>query len=184
MDRSILAFVLCTTLCTLSAPINSAASTRAQSAEPARVLRVAADPNNLPFTNARLEGFENALAELVARELGARLQYTWRAQRRGFFRETLGEKRCDLVLGVPAHFERALTTAPYYRAGYVFVARAERGLDIRSFDDPRLRELTIGVTVIGEDGAQTPPEHALARRGIVDNVIGFSVHGDYRDANP
>src|SRR3954462_7100830 len=64
-----------------------------------RVLRVTADPNNLPFTNEKREGFENKLAELVAKELGADLQYSWRAQRRGFFRETLKENRADLVLG-------------------------------------------------------------------------------------
>src|SRR3982750_3527136 len=76
-----------------------------------RVLRITADPNNLPFSNERREGFENQIAELLARELDANIEYSWRAQRRGFFRETLKENRCDLVLGVPAHFDMALTTA-------------------------------------------------------------------------
>ncbi|MFL6542369.1 MAG: quinoprotein dehydrogenase-associated putative ABC transporter substrate-binding protein, partial [Chthoniobacterales bacterium] len=86
-----------------------------------RILRVTADPNNLPFSNEKREGFENKIAELIAKELGAQIQYSWRAQRRGFFRETLKEDRADLVLGVPAHFEMALPTSPYYRSSYVFV---------------------------------------------------------------
>src|SRR5215213_4053669 len=118
---------------------------------PAGVLRVTADPNNLPFSNERREGFENKLAELIAKELDATLQYSWRAQRRGFFRETLKENRADLVLGVPAHFDIALTTAPYYRSTFAFVYRKDRGLDIHSLDDPVLRTLKIGVQMIGYD---------------------------------
>src|SRR3954470_615887 len=149
-----------------------------------RILRVTADPNNLPFSNERHEGFENKIAELLARELDAELQYSWRAQRRGFFREALKNGECDLVLGVPAGFERALPTAPYYRSTYVFVSRADRGLKVRSFDDPSLRTLEVGVQLIGDDGVNTPPAHALAARGIVDNVVGFTVYGDYAQENP
>jgi mxaJ protein len=149
-----------------------------------RVLRVTADPNNLPFSNERQEGFENRIAELVARELDANLQYSWRAQRRGFFRETLKEDRCDLVLGVPAHFDMALTTSPYYRSTYVFVSRSDKKLDIRSLDDPALRDLKIGVQMIGNDGRNTPPAHALANRGIINNVVGYTVYGDYAQENP
>jgi mxaJ protein len=149
-----------------------------------RILRVCADPNNLPFTNERREGFENKLAELVADELGAELQYSWRAQRRGFFRETLKENRADLVLGVPAHFDMALTTRPYYRSTYVFVYRTDRKLNIHSLDDPALKDLRIGVQMIGNDGRNTPPAHALANRGIVNNVVGFTVYGDYSQPNP
>jgi mxaJ protein len=152
-------------------------------AEP-RVLRVAADPNNLPFSNERREGFENKIVELVAADLGATVEYLWRAQRRGFFRETLKEQRADLVASVPRGFDLALTTAPYYRSTYVFVFRAERGMPPRSFDDPALRKLTIGVQMIGDDFANTPPAHALSRRGIVDNVRGFTIYGDYRESNP
>ena len=77
------------------------------------VLRVCSDPNNLPFSNAKGEGFENKLAELVAHELGAELRYTWRAQRRGFVRETLRANQCDLIMGVPSSFELVLPTRPY-----------------------------------------------------------------------
>jgi quinoprotein dehydrogenase-associated probable ABC transporter substrate-binding protein len=149
-----------------------------------RVLRVTSDPNNLPFSNEKREGFENKLAELIAKELHAELRYSWRAQRRGFFRETLKEDRADLVLGVPAHFDMALTTAPYYRSSYVFVYRKDRNLRLRSLDDPALHNLKIGVQMIGNDETNTPPAHALAHRGIVNNVVGYTLYGDYRDPNP
>jgi mxaJ protein len=149
-----------------------------------RVLRVAADPNNLPFSNERGEGFENRILELVARELGAHIEYTWRAQRRGFFRETMKEGNCDLVAGVPRGFDPVLTTAPYYRSGYVLVQRVNREPRVLSLDEPTLRMLTIGVQMIGDDFANTPPAHALARRGMIQNVRGFSVYGDYRQPNP
>jgi mxaJ protein len=153
-------------------------------AVPARTLRVCADPNNLPFSNARGEGFENKIAELVAGDRGASLSYTWWAQRRGFFRSTLDEDRCDVVLGVPSTFERVLATRPYYRSSYVFLSRRDRGLHVRSFDDPVLRRLRVGVQIVGADYANAPPAHALSRRGIVANVVGFDVYGDYSQESP
>ncbi|MGE5926824.1 MAG: substrate-binding domain-containing protein [Gemmatimonadota bacterium] len=149
-----------------------------------RVLRVCADPNNLPFSNERREGFENRLAELVARDLGARLEYVWWAQRRGFIRNTLAAGECDVVFGVPSRFERVLATAPYLRSSYVFVSRDTISPPITSLDDPRLRTLRIGVHLIGDDYTNTPPAHALARRGIVRNVAGYTIYGDYREPNP
>jgi mxaJ protein len=149
-----------------------------------RVLRISADPNNLPFTNRRLEGFENKIAALMARELKVDLEYIWRAQRRGFFRSALKEGECDIVLGVPAGFERALTTAPYYRSSYVFVSRRDRQIKVRSFDDSTLRVMKIGVQLIGDDGFNTPPAHALAARNMVDNLVGYTVYGDYGQENP
>jgi mxaJ protein len=153
-------------------------------ANEARVLRVAADPNNLPFSNERREGFENKIVEIVARELGATVEYTWRAQRRGFFRETMKEGNCDLVPGVPRGFDPVLTTSPYYRSAYVLLQRAGRASKVSSLDDSSLGELTIGVQMIGDDFANTPPAHALSRRGLTQNVRGYSVYGDYRQPNP
>jgi mxaJ protein len=147
-------------------------------------LRVCADPNNLPFSNAALDGFENRLADLVARDLGLNgVTYTWWAQRRGFFRETLNAGACDVVMGVPRGFELALTTRPYYRSTYVFVSRRD-GPQVTSLDDARLQHVRIGVPLVGEDGAQPPPAHALSRRGLVQNVVGYSVYGDYREDSP
>ena len=147
-------------------------------------LRVCADPNNLPFSNRRGEGFENKIAELVARELHTTVAYTWFAQRRGFVRNTLNANTCDVILGVPSSFDLALTTRSYYRSTYVFVTRRDRHLRIESLDDPRLHGLRIGVQMIGDDYASSPPAHALANRGITRNVSGFMVYGDYREESP
>jgi len=76
------------------------------------------------------------------------------------------------------------STRPYYRSSYVFVTRADRGLHIASFDDPQLRKLIIGVQMVGSDAMNTPPAHALARRGIVENVRGYMLYGDYRQPHP
>jgi mxaJ protein len=149
----------------------------------ARELRVCADPNNLPFSNSRGEGFENKLAELIARDLGAELTYVWQAQRRGFIRETLKAGRCDLVPGIMAGLEMLRTTTPYYRSSYVFVTRAGEP-PIASLDDSLLHTLRVGVQLIGDDGSNTPPAHALARRGIIENVRGYMIYGNYAEANP
>lgn len=149
-----------------------------------RLLRVCADPNNMPFSNRAGEGFENKLAELLAREMGAELQYTWWAQRRGFIRNTLKAGSCDVVMGVPTSFELAATTRPYYRSTYVFLTRSDAPFRVTSFDDPILKRLRIGVQIIGDDYANTPPAHALSNRGIVRNVRGYTVYGDYSKPNP
>src|SRR5436305_10243188 len=139
--------------------------------------RVCADPNNLPFSNREREGFENKLAELVAHKLGTSLSYTWWAQRRGFIRNTLKAKDCDVVMGVPAHYDLVETTAPYYRSSYVFVTRADRNLNISSLEDPLLKTLKIGVHLIGDDGNNTPPAHVLGQQGLTHNVSGFRIYG-------
>jgi mxaJ protein len=150
----------------------------------ARELRVCADPNNLPFSNLRREGFENKIADLIARDLHATVRYTWWAQRRGFIRNTLNARLCDVVMGVPSRFDLTAVTAPYYRSSYVFVTRRDGGVHVRSFDDPRLPKLRIGVQLIGDDGANSPPVHALGNRGISGNLKGYLVYGDYRTAHP
>jgi mxaJ protein len=160
--------------------IATAATARAE--EPPPVLRVCADPNSLPFSNERQEGFENRIVRLIAAELGTDVQYTWWAQRRGFIRNTLNAGLCDVVAGVPADYELTLTTRPYYRSSYVAVSKPD--LHLVTLDDPALRTLRIGVQMIGDDFANTPPAHALSRRGIVDNVVGYLVYGNYAEANP
>ena len=110
--------------------------------------------------------------------------YVWHAQRRGFFRETLKSGDCDLVLGVPTDIEMALTTRPYYRSSYVFVRRKAEMTGLNSFDDPILRRVKVGVQLVGNDGVNTPPAHALAARGIVTNVVGYTLYGNYSQPNP
>ena len=106
--------LLAATACASHKP--AAVATLPQIQRPVGVLRVCADPNNLPFSNDRGEGFENKIAEMLAHDLGERVEYTWWAQRRGFFRNTLKAGMCDVVMGVPSGFEMALTTRPYYRS--------------------------------------------------------------------
>jgi mxaJ protein len=139
---------------------------------------VCADPDNLPYSHENGSGFENRIAQLVADDLGARLVYAWLPQRRGFIRKGLNANACDVVIGVPADFELVRTTQPYYRSAYVFVFRAEERSAYRSFDDARLKTAKVGVQLIGDDLAATPPAHALATRGIVENVRGYTLYGD------
>jgi mxaJ protein len=148
----------------------------------ARELRVCADPNNLPFSNERREGFENRIVELIAADLGAKVNYVWAAQRRGYVRR-LREGECDLIPGVANGVEKLRATPAYYGSIYAFVRRADAP-EITSLDDPALKQLRIGVQMVGDDGANTPPAHALARRGMIDNVRGYSLYGDYEEPNP
>ena len=138
-------------------------------------LRVCADPNNLPFSDQAGRGFENKIVGLIASDLSSTVDYTWWAQRRGYVRHTLKADICDIWPGVASGAEMMTSTRPYYRSSYVFVTRAGRGLHIASFDDPQLRKLIIGVQMVGSDAMNTPPAHALARRGIVQNVRGYAV---------
>jgi len=140
-------------------------------------LRVCADPDNAPFSTADGTGFENRLASLVAEALGTDARFYWWPQRRGFLRNTLDAKVCDVVMGVPVGTPGVLTTPAYYEAGYVFAYRPDRVRGLRSYDDPALRTLRVGVPLVGNDMAMTPPGHALARRGLTDNVIGFAPFG-------
>jgi quinoprotein dehydrogenase-associated probable ABC transporter substrate-binding protein len=148
--------------------------------------RVCADPENLPFSNRALEGFENKIADVVAKEFGATPSYIWWGQRRGFIRNTmfatLKEQRCDIVIGVPEGYDLVRTTKPYYRSTYVFVYPKGKGLQIKSLDDPILKKIKIGVHLFGDDYTNPPPVHELAKRGIVDNVVGFDTF--YSAQNP
>ncbi len=147
-------------------------------------LSVCADPNNLPFSNQARQGFENRIAELLARDLGRSLRYYWMPQRRGFIRNTLNARHCDLIVGVPASLDMVLVTEPYYRSTYVFVTRRDRGLRIRSLDDPVLRRLRIGVHFTGDDYDNPPAAQALTKRGLGNNVVGYSIYGDYSRPDP
>lgn len=147
-------------------------------------LRVCADPNNLPFSNKKQQGFENQIIKLIAGDLGQQLNYFWFPQREAFFEKTLNAGVCDIVMGVPARFREAASTRPYYRSSYVFISRHDRDLHITSLDDPRLRKLKIGVHVLGEQTDSTPAVHALVSRGIVHNLVGFSIFGNLYEQNP
>lgn len=150
----------------------------------APVLRICADPNNLPYSNDQQQGFENQLVKLIAKDLDRQVTYFWFPQREAFFSKTLNSGVCDVVMGVPAGLNEAASTRPYYRSTYVFVSRRDRHLKIDSFDDPQLRTLRIGVHILGEQDDSLPPVHALTSRGIVRNLVGFSIFGNLEEKNP
>lgn len=138
------------------------------------VIRVCADPDNMPLSNQKGEGFEQKIAELIAKEWNAKIEYAWWPVRRGFFARALNGRYCDVAIQAPAGFDMAAVTKPYFRSGYVFVTRKDSGLDIKSLADSRLKKLKIGVNLLNSDAENTPPAMALSRYGVVGNLTGFS----------
>jgi quinoprotein dehydrogenase-associated probable ABC transporter substrate-binding protein len=148
----------------------------------AGTLRVCSEPNNLPFSNKAGQGFENKIADLIAGDLGDTVEYTYALQNDKFIKHTLDAHKCDVMMGVSAGMDGAETTHPYYASTYVFVSRKKDDLSISSLADPRLRNLKIGVHLIGDDS--TPPAIALGEEGIVNNVHGYMIYGDFAKPNP
>ena len=181
--RSFVTFLVA--LCLIGVP-SAAPALGAPVVEEKKQFKVCADPENMPFSNRQLQGFENKIASVIAKELGATPSYIWWGQRRGFIRNTMNatlkEARCEIVIGVPEGYDLVRTTKPYYRSTYVFVYRKGKGLQLKSLDDPILKKIRIGVHILGEDYANPPPVHELAKRGIVDNVVGFETF--YSSQNP
>jgi mxaJ protein len=158
--------------------LSGAGSGAAEPPQPPRtVLRVCADPDNLPYSRADGSGFENRIAQLIASDFGLPLEYAWLPDRRGFVRKTLGAGLCDVIVGVPADSERTLNTRPYYRSSYVLLRPAAQPVPA-DFADPRLRQWRVGVQLVGDDLATTPPGHALAQAGAHANVVGYPLAGE------
>lgn len=159
--------------CLLATPEAGVAQLRPNVAKPG-VIRVCADPDNMPLSNQKGEGFEQKIAELIAKEWNAKVEYAWWPVRRGFFARALNGRYCDIAIQAPALFDMAGVTRPYFRSGYVFVTRKDSGLDIKSLADPRLKKLKIGVNLLNSDAENTPPAMALSQYGVVGNLVGFS----------
>jgi mxaJ protein len=138
------------------------------------VIRVCADPDNMPLSNQKGEGYEQKIAELIAQEWHSKIEYAWWPVRRGFFSRALNGRYCDVAMQAPAGLDMAGVTKPYYRSGYVFVTRKDRGLDIKSLSDPRLKKLKIGINLLNSDAENTPPAMALSQYGVVGNLVGFT----------
>jgi len=137
-------------------------------------LRVCADPDYPPFSTRAGEGFENKIAEAVAKALGQTLQYTWANSRgRGGFPEflslTLDAKKCDVVMGIPYGNREELTTQPYYVSSYVFVFKKSKNYDIKSMDSPVLQRIKIGLE------GDTPVEDGVKIRGMLTRSTVFDV---------
>lgn len=157
------------------------ASVRSDEVGADKVLRVCQDPNNPPFSSQREDGFENKIAELLARDLGWKLEYTWFPQRLGFIRNTLrafereaGRYKCDLVIGLPAGYELASTTKPYYTSTYALVYvrgrkidRLAKPEDVLQLDPPTLHSLKFGIV------AQTPAADWLLKYKLFDQAVSY-----------
>jgi mxaJ protein len=142
------------------------------------LIRVCADPDNLPSSNDKGEGYENKIATLISQEMHAKLQYLWFPTRRGYFR-VLNGRYCDMAVEAPVGLDMAGATKPYFRSGYFFVARKGSGLeDIHALSDPRLKKLKIGVNIYTSDAENSPPAMALSHYGVVGNLTGFSTFFD------
>jgi mxaJ protein len=150
----------------------------AASGEQGEPIRVCADPDNLPYSNTELQGFENKIADVVARELGTSLTYFWWPAQRGMIRHTLQVDQCDVLISIPKGYDPVLWTKPYYRSSYVLAYRADRKLALRSLDDAALKGLRIGVHV------NTPPFDALANRGLAENIVNYRLFFDPEDPDP
>lgn len=142
--------------------------------EESGVLRVCADPDALPVSNQKGEGYENKLAELLARTWNAKLEYAWWPVRRGFFGRGLNGRYCDIALTAPVGMDMAAVTGPYVRTMYVIVTRKDSGLDMTSMADPRFKNLKIGVHLLNSDAENTPPAMTLSKFGVVGNLTGFT----------
>jgi quinoprotein dehydrogenase-associated probable ABC transporter substrate-binding protein len=138
------------------------------------IIRVCADPDNLPTSNQKGEGYENKIAELLARTWGGTLEYAWWPVRRGFFSRALNGRYCDVAITAPAGLDMAGVTAPYFKSSYVIVYRKDSGLALRSLADTTFRRLKIGVHLLNSDAENTPPAMAMSRFGSVGNLVGFS----------
>lgn len=141
-------------------------------------LRVCADPGNLPFSNQAGKGFENKIAELLAAELDLPVRYTWFPQATGFVRNTLMARRCDLVIGISLGFELLQNSNPYYRSSYSMIYRADAGHDFTSLDDPKLKDLRIGIV------AGTPPASLMAKHGLLGRARPYHLVADTRFDQP
>jgi mxaJ protein len=138
------------------------------------ILRVCADPDNMPLSNDKGEGFEQKIAELIGREWNSQVVYAWWPVRRGYFARALNGRYCDVAMEAPAGLDMAGVTKPYFRSGYFFVTRKDSGLDITSLADPRLKTLRIGVNLLNSDAENPPPVMALSRYGVVGNLTGYT----------
>jgi len=140
-----------------------------------KVLRVCADPRNLPFSNEKGEGFENKLAEFLADKLQKKLDYTYFPQATGFVRMTLAAHRCDVIMGYPQGDDLVQGTNPYYRTAYALVVKPGSGLDeVTTLQDARLKGKHIGVV------AGTPPATSMSANGLMGDAKSYPLMIDTR----
>jgi quinoprotein dehydrogenase-associated probable ABC transporter substrate-binding protein len=171
-------------LCAIGIFCAAVPATQAAEPTPKPVLAVCADPSNLPYSNDKLEGFENRIAAVLAADMHAQLRYTWNEERRSFLRRTLFAGRCDVVISLPTALSSVTTTRPYFVSSYVAVTRRKDARHFAGFADPALRNARIGLQLLGAEGANTPPAMELGRSGFTAHITGFPMWADDDVANP
>ncbi|HSH98151.1 MAG: substrate-binding domain-containing protein [Methylophilaceae bacterium] len=134
--------------------------------------KVCADPDNMPYSNSKQEGFEDKIAALIAEDLGKKLSFAYAYYRQGFLRNTLNANRCDVIMSTTSDNDSMLTSKPYYRSGHVFVYRKDSGYNITDWDSPDLRKGVIGI--IGESPATRP----LADHDLMGNARPYRMQRD------
>lgn len=131
--------------------------------------RVCTDPDNLPFSNNKQEGFEDKIAALLAKDMGKKLSFMYAFNRFGFLRNTIKARRCDIIMGVPPDYDPLMTSKPYYRSGHVFIWRKESGYDITGYDSPDLKKGLVGTT------DKSPTTVPLNDNGIIGNAKPYRI---------
>ncbi len=141
-------------------------------------LHVCADPNNLPFSNEKGDGFENKIAEVIGGELKLRVKFVFFPQVIGFVRNTLQAHTCDLIIGTAAGDDIVQTTTPYYYSTYVAVYRRDKGFEFKGLDDPALKSMRIGIV------SGTPPSDLLIRHDLMATAKPYALMVDTRYESP
>lgn len=156
----------------LSVDLNSGRGGEAKRVPDPSEFKVCADPDNLPYSNTKGEGFENKIAELIAKDLGKKLSYQFWYDRMGFLRNTLNANRCDVVMSTTSDSDMMLNSKPYYRSGHVFVYRKDSGYDIKDWTSPDLRKGVIGIV------GQSPATRPLADHNLMGNAKPYRMQRD------
>ncbi len=152
--------------------LNSGRGGEAQRVDDGTEFKVCADQDNMPYSNSKHEGFENKIAEVLAKDLGLKLTYQFWYDRMGFLRNTLNAKRCDVVMGTAADNDALRTSKPYYRSGHVFVWRKESNYNISNWDAPDLKKGLIGV--VGQSPATIP----MNDHNLISNARPYRMQRD------
>jgi mxaJ protein len=155
-----------------STDLNSGRGGEAQRVDDGTEFKVCADPENLPYSNTKGEGFENKIAEVLAKDLGLKLTYQFWYDRMGFLRNTLNAKRCDVVMGTTSDNDALRTSKPYYRSGHVFVWRKDSNYNITDWDSPDLKKGVIGI--VGQSPATIP----MNEKGLIANAKPYRMQRD------
>jgi mxaJ protein len=152
--------------------LNSGRGGEAQRVDDGTEFKVCADQDNMPYSNSKFEGFENKIAEVLAKDLGLKLTYQFWYDRMGFLRNTLNAKRCDVVMGTTPDNDALRTSKPYYRSGHVFVWRKESNYNITDWDSPDLKKGVIGI--VGQSPATIP----MNEKGLIANARPYRMQRD------